>query len=303
MKNINIIQEIVDKIQVNSKNTHDIEIHKANRWWKTKDSRIVLTTNNGNVEIEILNPIDEELSKNAILSGEFISGVADKLVSSMQNYIFEMDDAPLEEQLKYIDILKYNVINRSVFSGTKSYHNRITIDSPNIIEKEEYHYIWNCLNKLFFDGKADSQCKNPSRRTRVPNAWRTDANKEQTLIVNNNNILYCYNFFHKKYLEKKEQQHLYNIRQRYLSIIRKSKFLDFSVKNNSKVQYYLNTPFYKNSGNGNSNISLYTAICVCISANDYETLNLIIDKAKSEKWSNKEIFDKIKNAKKFCKKY
>jgi hypothetical protein len=270
-----------------------------NRWCLNKDSSSWLSVNSGFEEIEVLNPIDDVLAEEAIKSGALKSGVGDDTVKSMRNYLFEMDEASLEEQRQYIDKLKGKVINRSVFSGSKSYHNRITINSPEKISKEEYHFIWKCLNKLFFDDKADAQCKNPSRRTRVGNAYRKDKKCGQDVLVNNDNILYCYNFFHEKWLDKNKEEEKERIRiiketkrRQKLNLSNKKS----SVINNKKIRYYLDTPFTRESGNGDSNRSLYVAICVCLTADDDETLNIVLDKARSERWTKKELDDKIKRA-------
>jgi len=309
------IEKIVNAIMVNQDKIDKenelgfFSISEPNRWCKNKDSNKWLTEKIGDEEIEVLNPIDERKSRQAKENGTLKSGVGDDVVSSMRNYIFEIDDIPLEEQRTYIEKLKENVINRSVYSGGKSYHNRITINSPNLISKEEYHYIWKCLNVLFFDGKADGQCKNPSRRTRVPNAWRQDKKVEQTMIVNNKNILYCYNYFHNRFVKEQKEQILMNEKNEFMRKCKEAinkkygyKMNNVNVMNNEKVRHYLNTSYTKITGNGDSNISLYTAICVCITADDNNTLNLVLNKAKGEKWTEQELQKKIKEAKKFCKK-
>lgn len=71
------------------------------------------------------------------------------------------------------------------------------------------------------------------------------------------------------------------------------------VSRNIKVMRYLNTPYTRLYGNGTSNTDLYTAICVCLTANDNNTLNLIINKAHNENWRDNEIRQKINKAKQF----
>lgn len=63
------------------------------------------------------------------------------------------------------------------------------------------------------------------------------------------------------------------------------------------VMNYLNTTYNKTSGNGDSNLNLYKAICCCVKYGDDKALDKVIAKAKSEKWTNKEIEQKIKSAK------
>lgn len=76
---------------------------------------------------------------------------------------------------------------------------------------------------------------------------------------------------------------------------------DKDVKDDERVQYYLTTDFPLMRGNGDSASSFYTAICVCLANGDEETLEEVLDKARSENWSEKEIRYNIKQAKKFLK--
>ena len=73
-----------------------------------------------------------------------------------------------------------------------------------------------------------------------------------------------------------------------------------NVYDDERVQYYLTTDFPLMQGNGDSASSFYTALCVCIAHEDEDTLEEVIDKARSENWSEKEIDYNIKKAKQFC---
>jgi hypothetical protein len=72
-----------------------------------------------------------------------------------------------------------------------------------------------------------------------------------------------------------------------------------SAEENEKVQYYLETDFPYMTGNGDSASSFYTAICVCIRYNDEDTLEKVLDKARSENWSEKEIDYNVNRARNF----
>lgn len=65
------------------------------------------------------------------------------------------------------------------------------------------------------------------------------------------------------------------------------------------VEYYLSTSFNKINGNGNSNTSLYNAICTCLACHDESTLEEVLRKARNEKWSESEIRTKIECARRF----
>lgn len=85
------------------------------------------------------------------------------------------------------------------------------------------------------------------------------------------------------------------------SIFRRHQAGSKSVNEDERVQYYLSTDFPLMKGNGDSASSFYTAICVCLANGDEETLDLVIDKAKSENWSDREIKHNVSQAKKFLK--
>ena len=162
-----------------------------------KDCYQTLPTNNDDDEFETVNPIK---------AGE---RRCDDNVASKRNYIFEMDNEPLQGQMKYTEkLIKEKVINRCVFSGSKSLHNRITINfEPE--SKEEYKWIFAKLNEKYFDGKADKACSNLSRFTRKPNGYRKDKGKVQKLFFKAPFVLDCA-YLHQEYLSyKKAEQERY----------------------------------------------------------------------------------------------
>lgn len=76
-----------------------------------------------------------------------------------------------------------------------------------------------------------------------------------------------------------------------------------NVSNNAKVRHYLDTSYTKMTGNGDSDSSLYVAICVCVTAGDDETLDDVLSKARMEHWSRQELDRKINQARRFVRKY
>lgn len=74
-----------------------------------------------------------------------------------------------------------------------------------------------------------------------------------------------------------------------------------NVSNNEKVRHYLDTPYLKMSGNGDSDNSLYRAICVCVVADDEDTLELVKTKARCERWTTAEIERKVREARRYVK--
>ena len=101
------------------------------------------------------------------------------------NFIFEIDNEDLKNQKKRaIKLFNDGIINRVVYSGSKSLHCRITIeDMPE--NKEEYKFIWKKLNELYFESKADRACSNPARLTRMPNANRSNGVKQERIFLSN----------------------------------------------------------------------------------------------------------------------
>ena len=162
-----------------------------------KDCYQTLPTNNDDDEFETVNPIK---------AGE---RRCDDNVASKRNFVFEMDDESLQGQMKYTEkLIKEKVINRCVFSGSKSLHNRVTINfEPE--SKEEYKWIFAKLNEKYFDGKADKACSNLSRFTRKPNGYRKDKGKVQKLFFKAPFVLDCA-YLHQEYLDyKKAEQERY----------------------------------------------------------------------------------------------
>jgi hypothetical protein len=68
------------------------------------------------------------------------------------------------------------------------------------------------------------------------------------------------------------------------------------------VKRYLETPFLKVRGNGNSASWFYAALCCCLQYNDNKTLEEVKDKARREKWTEREIEHTLSNARSAVKK-
>jgi len=110
-------------------------------------------------------------------------------VATMQNLVFEIDNESLEVQKERLKgLIEEGVPNRATLSGGKSLHIRLTVkDSPK--NKSKYKFLWNLLNKKFFDGKADPSLSHPAAKTRRPLAWRKDKEKWQHALFLNDTVL------------------------------------------------------------------------------------------------------------------
>lgn len=214
-------------------------------------------------------------------------------------FLFEMDNVSLQEQISYLRRNK-DVITRCVFSGSKSLHMIIQFtDDFEHTCKDNYKEIWNILNQILFDSKCDCACSNPSRLTRRPGAIRADSNKEQKLIYNNPEIRVKGNVLDRIIVslrQKQRQKHLF--KSTHISLLTSKEnpgmCLGYDV-----ISHYLNTSYPKLKGNGDSSISLFKALRCCIKYNDNQTMRAVINKARQEHWTCKELERMIENIK--CK--
>lgn len=208
-------------------------------------------------------------------------------------FLFEFDDMLLAEQMKILDKYK-NIICRAVYSGSKSIHMILEFKKEHELYcAENYKEIWHALNDILFEGKADEHCANPSRLTRTPNAIRYFDDKPAT-----------------KQLLILEQDVTLHLPEQIYSYVASYKFIPSKVKtfyncngkcrHYDKIEHYLNTPYRKMTGNGDSDSSLFNAILCCVKYKDNQTLDLVLDKARDEHWSEREIQRKISNAEKLC---
>jgi len=120
-------------------------------------------------------------------------------ITCFRNFMFEMDEVPLEQQkeiLKECDIPWSTV----VFSGGKSYHAILSVDGgidvpvpATVATLELYKTKWKAMalqidktgNRLFGErdeGYVDQSSKNPSRFSRFPMSYRFDKNHIQEIL-------------------------------------------------------------------------------------------------------------------------
>lgn len=214
---------------------------------------------------------------------------------------FESDELSIEEQEANV---KSNAWNAKVFSGNKSLHVLVRIPDDISIKLDKiescdkyqaYHRLYELVaGALFYStSKLDMQCHSWLRKFRTPNGIR-DTGVEQTAVFNNNpsslnwNSLLEFAVLAQVELEKSQKLNYFDKNEEA-----------YDVSNNMKVRHYLDTPFLKKTGNGDSDASLYRAMCVCLSANDTSTLEEVKAKARREKWSERELSRKINDVEKY----
>lgn len=100
-----------------------------------------------------------------------------------RNFLVEMDDRPLAQQLKYVEDMGMP-FSAAVFSGGKSIHFLISLDKD-LPNEETYRIIAEWILNIMT--AADQQTKNPSRMIRIPGAMR-DNGKQQRLVRFNGTV-------------------------------------------------------------------------------------------------------------------
>lgn len=241
-------------------------------------------------EFEVLNELNDDKIRN------------DMNCKFHTRFLFEMDKMKLEEQCKMAQTLKDKLV-RITYSGSKSLHCIVEFDPKYENEcRWNYKHIWNYINDTYFGGNCDKQCINPSRLTRTPGVIRADTKKEQKLLYINPK-----NYFPVPWQEIAQSIENYKRLEQLHQQIERSlnaKQTAFTggndddpngkCENHPKVKYYLQTSFTKESGNGDSDSSFYTALCVAHTAGDKQTIQKIIDKAKREGWTTTQINHKLR---------
>ncbi len=105
---------------------------------------------------------------------------ADCNVTAFRNFLIEMDNVPLFDQFPIIQKCGLP-FSTSVYSGGKSIHFVVSLIEP-CVNEEHYREIVDLIHRGVGKHLVDPACKNPSRLTRNPGAWRSDKDKEQKLI-------------------------------------------------------------------------------------------------------------------------
>lgn len=106
---------------------------------------------------------------------------ADHNVIVYRNILVEMDSVPLDQQEGFIKNtgMPYS---SAVYSGGKSIHYIVSLETPLLTETEYRDLTERVYKALGGKSVVDTSCKNPSRLSRVPNAFRYDKQQYQKLI-------------------------------------------------------------------------------------------------------------------------
>jgi hypothetical protein len=102
----------------------------------------------------------------------------DQNVTAMRNFLIEMDNGDMNDQLSYIKSMEIPY-SAAVFSGSKSIHFAVCLEeSLPSLDVYNFYASW----MLAVLSEADQQTKNPSRSIRFPNNYR-DGVKQKLLSV------------------------------------------------------------------------------------------------------------------------
>lgn len=136
----------------------------------------------GEYEYALLNPITGEPAPTGKGKKSFRSNAN---IETYRNILIEMDDTPLEDQLKFAQLLIDNdvPVRTVTTSGNKSIHIIVRV---NAIGKDEYDYLikYFIFPRLVKAG-ADTACKNAARLTRIAGGSRSDTVARQRLLYFN----------------------------------------------------------------------------------------------------------------------
>src|SRR6185369_16107260 len=103
---------------------------------------------------------------------------ADHNVASFRNFLIELDNMPLAEQIDYVT--KRIPVTSIVYSGGKSYHFIVSLEQA-LANAEQYLEVARRIQLAV--PACDRACKNPSRLSRLPGAIRKDTDRVQDLVA------------------------------------------------------------------------------------------------------------------------
>lgn len=219
---------------------------------------------------------------------DMVSSAIGECASTYEAIFLDVDSGlSIDRVVEALTNENYQFVLYTSWSHTEEHHRyRIILPLDKPLSKSDFDFMMKIglYQKLF--GFADHSCF-------MYTGYYTPAKRPlYRFAYNANQDAKPFSVFHPKIkkmmIELKIQYDKQHMKKPQIST---SKSL-FSVANSHKVTFYLNTPFNGRNGNEISNTSLYIAICVCISANDIKTLRMVVAKAKSEGWTDKEIEQK-----------
>lgn len=192
---------------------------------------------------------------------------------------FESDSMSVADQEANI---KQPVWDAKVFSGNKSLHVLVHVPDDislkldaldDDIKVAAWHRLYSTVASFLFrdTSKLDMACKSWLRKFRTPDGIR-DNGKKQTAEFN----MYKQPLPWDSLLEWAIETARVAQDTMKLKLSRTSRSSHHDVSADSRVRSYLDTPFEKLCGNGNSDALLYKSICVCTQANDDTTLSEVL---------------------------
>lgn len=186
---------------------------------------------------------------------------ADSNVIKFRNILVEMDQGSLEEQAHLIENVVKLPYSTKVYSGSKSLHYILSIEDFGPGTREEYNEL--VLDIFAAIPGCDPSVKNPSRFSRLGDAFRTDTQKLQEVLDLKGRIKISdvMDFLHRNSSAVEEQKaKRESLRAKFASnLIASSKIIDDSFRGDltKKTKDFLKFGAPK----GERNPTLYFAAC------------------------------------------
>lgn len=192
---------------------------------------------------------------------------------------FESDSMSVTDQEANI---KQPVWDAKVFSGNKSLHVLVHVPDDislkldsldDSIKVAAWHRLYSTVASILFKdtSKLDMACKSWLRKFRTPGGIRDNGKKQAAEFNMHKQPLHWDSLLEWAAETAKCAQDSMK-----LKLLERSASQKRDVSADSRVRSYLDTPFVKMNGNGNSDALLYKSICVCTQANDDATLSEVI---------------------------
>ena len=121
-------------------------------------------------------------------------------------FLYEWDNVSLDAQKIFTqDLIKKGVLQRAVFSGSKSIHHIIELwTNREPQNKEEYKFLHKFIAQQLNLSGYDTQCTDSSRLTRCPGVFRKEKGKWQELIYYSNENRFKSDDWYSYYLAEKK---------------------------------------------------------------------------------------------------
>ncbi len=162
----------IDKLQIAME---DIKIKYGSKWGLWGED-------NKNGEFNVLNNLLSDIPPEGYKVPRVMAN------TKKLRFLYEWDNISLDEQKVFTkELIQKGVLQRAVFSGSKSIHHIIELwTNKEPKNKEEYKFLHKFIAQQLNLFGYDTQCTDSSRLTRCPGVFRKEKGKWQELIYYSN---------------------------------------------------------------------------------------------------------------------